>query len=175
MPKQLWAFTAKATGLARQLSTDVHVSQPSVKSGESIRAIWDTGATSCAISKATVDKLGLVPTGFCTVQTANGSALKNTYTIDIRLPNGVTIQKIVASEVDELSGGCDALIGMDVICLGDFSITNHQGNTCMSFRVPSAHEIDYVKNLNYGLTPIKHPPAGKKGSNITPPKKKRRK
>ncbi|MBI3139488.1 MAG: SEC-C domain-containing protein [Sphingobacteriales bacterium] len=45
---------------------------------------------------------------------------------------------------------------MDIITLGDFSITNHNGDTCMSFRLPSSHEIDYVKNLNYGITPVKN-------------------
>jgi len=44
----------------------------------------------------------------------------------------------------------------------------------MSFRLPSSHEIDYVKNLTYGITPIKHIPPGKPGSNFTPKKKKRR-
>jgi hypothetical protein len=81
---------------------------------------------------------------------------------------------IIVSEVDGLSGGNNALIGMDVITLGDFSITNHKGNTCMSFRVPSGHEIDYVKNLNYGITPVRNIPSGKKGSNTQPAKKKRR-
>ena len=61
---------------------------------------------------------------------------------------------------------------MDVITLGDFSITNHKGITCMSFRIPSSHEIDYVKNLNYGITPIRSFRPGKLGSNFTPPKKR---
>ncbi len=76
---------------------------------------------------------------------------------------------------DGINPNCEALIGMDVITLGDFSITNHNGSTCMSFRVPSGHEIDYVKNLNYGVTPIKQIAPGKPGSNFTPPKKKRKK
>jgi len=67
------------------------------------------------------------------------------------------------------------LIGMDVITLGDFSITNHNGITCMSFRVPSSHEIDYVKNPNYGITPIKNIPSGKPWQQLYPPKKKRKK
>ncbi|MFV8326082.1 hypothetical protein [Flavobacterium sp. ZS1P14] len=68
---------------------------------------------------------------------------QNTFTVDIGLLNGVIIQGITVTEVDGLSGGCEALIGMDIICLGNFSITNHNGKTCMSFRVPSEHEIDY--------------------------------
>jgi len=74
--------------------------------------------------------------------------------VDIGLPNKVIIQSVIAIEVDGLSIDCDALIGMDIITLGDFSITNHKGKTCMSFRVPSIHEIDYVINPNYGITPI---------------------
>jgi hypothetical protein len=35
---------------------------------------------------------------------------------------------------------------MDIIGLGDFSITNFEGRMCMSFRFPSKHEIDYCKN-----------------------------
>lgn len=35
---------------------------------------------------------------------------------------------------------------MDIITLGDFSITNYNGVTCMSFGLPSKHEIDYVKD-----------------------------
>ena len=40
------------------------------------------------------------------------------------------------------------LIGMDVICLGDFSITNVGGQTWMSFRTPSCVAIDYVVEAN---------------------------
>lgn len=124
-----------------------------------------------AITKNVATKLGLVPTGMAQVHTANGVATQNTYTIDIKLPNAVTILGIIATEIDALSTGCDALIGMDVITLGDFSITNHNGVTCMSFRVPSGHEIDYVKNPTYGVTAIR---TGKP-TNITSPKKKRKK
>ncbi|MCY7409416.1 MAG: SEC-C domain-containing protein [Chitinophagales bacterium] len=42
---------------------------------------------------------------------------------------------------------------MDIIAMGDFSITNLDGNTCMSFRMPSLHEIDYVKNLQLKVNP----------------------
>ncbi len=170
------AFTIKSSGgLLRVLITDVHVHLPGSPQSTSIKAIWDTGASGSAITKKVAQQLGLVPTGMAQVNTANGVATQNTYTIDIGLPNKVIIQGIIATEIDALAAGCDALIGMDVITLGDFSITNHNGATCMSFRVPSGHELDYVKNLNYGITPIKNIPAGKPGSNFTPPKKKRKK
>jgi uncharacterized protein YchJ len=48
----------------------------------------------------------------------------------------------VASMV--LHRGIDVLIGMDILGLGDFAVTHHQGKTTFSFRVPSRHEIDFV-------------------------------
>ena len=36
------------------------------------------------------------------------------------------------------------LIGMDIIGLGDFAVTNADGKTTFSFRVPSVEEIDFV-------------------------------
>lgn len=170
------AFTVKSSGgLLRVLITDVNVHISGSPKHSAIKAIWDTGASGSAITKKVAQHLGLVPTGMAQVNTANGIATQNTYTIDIGLPNKVIIQGIVATEIDALAAGCDALIGMDIITLGDFSITNHNGSTCMSFRVPSGHEIDYVKNVNYGITPIKNIPIGKPGSNFTPVKKKRKK
>jgi len=37
---------------------------------------------------------------------------------------------------------------MDVITKGDFVITNFNGNTVFSFRVPSCECIDYVEQIN---------------------------
>lgn len=169
------AFTVKSNGgLLNVLITEIAIHIPGTSNNVKVKAIWDTGATGSVITQSVVNKLVLLPTGMATVHTANGPATRNTYTVDIGLPNQVLIGQVIATGVDALSSGCDALIGMDIIGLGDFSITNHKGVTCMSFRVPSGHEIDYVKNLTYGITPIKHIPPGQMGSNFTPKKKKRK-
>lgn len=149
------AFTAKSNGgILRVIQTEVTIHKPGTSDQVKIEAIWDTGATGSAITKKTVASLGLAPTGKSLVSTANGDVLQNTYTISIGLPNGVIVQGIVATEVDALSGGCDSLIGMDIISLGDFSITNHKGVTCFSFRIPSSHEIDYVKSPDFGIVKV---------------------
>lgn len=98
--------------------------------------------------------------------------LQNTYIVDVILPNGVQIKDVTVTGATALSGGCEVLIGMDIISLGDFSITNYKENTCMSFRMPSAHEIDYVKNLKFKMVNKVAP--GKPGSNLVFPKKKRK-
>lgn len=38
----------------------------------------------------------------------------------------------------------DALIGTDIISQGDFSVTNRDGKTVVSFGVPSIKHHDYV-------------------------------
>jgi hypothetical protein len=39
--------------------------------------------------------------------------------------------------------GIDVLIGMDIISLGDFAISNFDGKTQFSFRIPSQRHVEY--------------------------------
>lgn len=167
------AFTIRwPNGIVNQLTTEVSIIFPNSQNFFKVRAIWDTGASASVITDSVVKALGLIPTGMSLVHTANGPTTQNTYIVDIMLPNGVVVRDVTVTGASSLSGGCEVLIGMDIISLGDFSITQHKGATCMSFRIPSIHEIDYVKCLDFKLTPkIK---AGQSGSNITFKKKKRR-
>ena len=40
--------------------------------------------------------------------------------------------------------GIDLLIGMDIISMGDFAVSNHAGKLVFTFRVPSIKTTDYV-------------------------------
>lgn len=144
------AFTAKIDGIANVLLSPIVVFNEANQNNVQINGIWDTGATGSTITTNVVKALGLSPTGMTMVHTANGVAQQNTYTVNIGLPNRVMIERITVTEVPGLSGGCDALIGMSIINLGDFSVTNHNGKTCFSFRIPSLHEVDYVKSPEFG-------------------------
>ena len=167
------AFTIKSnSGISNQLTTLIDVIVPNTKNSNHVKAIWDTGATATVITDNVVKALGLIPTGMSHVNTANGLAIQNTYIIDIVLPNGLRVTDVTVTGAMALSGGSEVLIGMDIIALGDLSITHYKGCTCMSFRIPSMHEIDYVKNLHFKFTP--NVPAGQSGSNFTAKKKKRR-
>jgi hypothetical protein len=44
-----------------------------------------------------------------------------------------------------IAGNFGAIIGMDIIRRGDFAITNANGKTKMSFRMPSLKAIDFVE------------------------------
>lgn len=59
------------------------------------------------------------------------------------LPNNVGFPIIRVTESKNIAGA-DVLIGMDILCQGDFAITNKDKKTVMSYRFPSQDRIDYV-------------------------------
>jgi len=99
-------------------------------------AVWDTGAQGSVITKRVAKILKLTHIGWITVKGVTGKARAKVYFVDFILPNGVQIQTEVTSS-DSL-GNCDALIGMDIITFGDFSISNYGKKTVFSFRIPFA-------------------------------------
>ena len=152
-------FTTRYGGRERVLRNDVGIHLPisadevASLDGKTVRkysAIWDTGATNSGITKKVVDDLGLKPTGLVEVSHAKGRSMTNTYLVNIYLPSEVTIGQVRVTEVELLSDNLpegkrpQILVGMDVIGMGDFAVTNFSGKTVMSFRIPSVEEIDFI-------------------------------
>lgn len=137
-------------------------------------ALWDTGATNSVLTKSTVLALGLIPTGTVMVNHAGGASRSNQYLVNIFLPNHVGVPGVPVSECEEIVGGCGAIIGMDIISNGDFSVTNRNGLTWVSFRLPSIDSIDYVAEANrimFAGTSRNAPcPCGKKDAGGSPVK-----
>lgn len=129
------------------------------------RGIWDTGASASVVTRAVVNHCGLKPTGIIQAHGANGVYQAETFLVNFRFPNGLHFRDVQVS-LGDLSPGCDALFGMDLITAGDFSITNLHGRTVMSFRVPSLYEVDYVDQINRQAQGKK---PGRPGSGPMPP------
>lgn len=126
-------------------------------------AQWDTGASGTCISETVVSRLGLVATGKKTILTPSGKTKVNTYLISILLPNDVLIADIEVCDSHIGEQGIDMLVGMDIISKGDFAVSNHNGRTFFSFRLPSVKRTDYVLEANIGKTiGPKHGKGGKK-------------
>lgn len=140
------AFTTKYIGISNQLINDVDLISGVIK--VKAKAQWDTGATNSCISHNVVSKLNLTPTGLVNNHTPSGQALQNTYRIDIALPNYLNVTNVCVSESEIGNQGIDILIGMDIIGLGDFSVSNYDGNTVFTFCFPSICCIDYVELIN---------------------------
>ena len=109
-------------------------------------ALWDTGSTMTVISSELADKLKLEPVGEMLAESAGGKYKAKKYVVSISLPNRLNIENVVISS-GKLGPGIDILIGMDIITLGDFAITNYNNKTVFSFRFPSSEVIDFVKDI----------------------------
>ena len=145
------AFTCKANGIANVLLSKVKVSANKELFNDAREkefvGIWDTGASNTAISSKVAKECGLIPTGKATINTANGERVVDTYIIDIALPNNVNINGVQVTEFTAVEGS-DLLIGMDIMSLGDLAISNYDGETSFSFRIPSTKRTDYVDEIN---------------------------
>lgn len=145
------AFTVKSDGTLRSLETEAGLSPASFtppgaairppKSGK-LKAIWDTGASGSVVNIPVAEKIGLPPISFIPVSTANGDFTAPVYICDIYLPSGVVVPSVQITG-GKLGKGLDMLIGMDVISLGDFTVTNLNMETWFTFRVPSMQRADY--------------------------------
>jgi len=150
------ALTLTATGRLRDIRTEVEVSLASslanmygiLENYERIVALWDTGATGTAVSRSLADKLKLPAIKMTQVHGQGGVSDSRVFMIDVRIPNPqVNIINIEATEFVD-NGSFDLLIGMDIITLGDFSITKANNQTVFSYRIPSAEKhIDYVEDF----------------------------
>ena len=108
------------------------------------KALWDTGATSSVITRRVVEQLGLKPVSITNVHTASGC--EQAFVWFHSLP--VTEAKL---------NGFDVLIGMDIIGMGDFTISKDNDKTLFSFQCPSTHSTDYVKELEHMPLPKQTP------------------
>jgi hypothetical protein len=145
------SFTLTEGHLLREIITDCRVSLPFDPSQGlakhppmiDTRALWDTGATNCAITPELIAKLRLAPFDKANVQHADGMSLKDVYKINVILPTGVGFSLLNVTECKSAAGNFELIIGMDVITAGDFAITNKDGKTMVSYRHPSSVQIDF--------------------------------
>ena len=67
-----------------------------------------------------------------------------TFRVDLLLYNNVQLEgvRVGLVHVREI----DVIIGMDIINRGDFAVSNRNGATSFSFRIPSIADFDFVKD-----------------------------
>jgi len=148
------AFASSYTRLSNVLINEVYISRTVSSSPQIIRpsdakqykALWDTGATGSVITRKVVDECGLKPISRATVHHAKGTSTTPVYLVSIFLPNQVCFPSMRVTEGD-LAGEVEVLIGMDIISKGDFAVSNKDGKTAFTFRMPSLERIDFVKQI----------------------------
>ena len=130
------AFLTAFPGVVRTVVTDVGLVLGTTEDSTRVvksRALWDTGAVTSVIDKSLVEKLDLVPFDSGRAYTAQGFYESSMYLLDVLLPNNIIVKGLRVGDGE--FQGFDMLIGMDVISLGDFHLTN-DGNTVFKFVIP---------------------------------------
>ena len=147
------AFTIRYNGRSLRLTSDVDIfpafdppTTPSQPQGKRYQALFDTGATHSAVSPKVVADLQLTSIGARRVGVGGGELETTGHLVNIALPNKVLFTMVSVAKVAIL-GGADALIGMDILGIGDFAVTHHLGKTTFSFCCPSRKEIDFTSEI----------------------------
>jgi hypothetical protein len=147
MTVKVKAFTNEFSGgIAADLRSNVEVINPAGTSVEGAKCIglWDTGATSTVIAGKIVNTLGLPATGITIVSGVGGSFKTTIHVIDLALPNGVIVSRLKVIK-GILGDHFDVLIGMDIIMKGDLAISNFEGKSVFTYRLPSVARTDYAR------------------------------
>jgi predicted aspartyl protease len=140
MPKaRHFAFKQEYQKLSRRLITEAElfIASPEMpdRKGIKVKALWDTGASGTVITPEVSKELGLVPIDRIRVAGVNNVSIADVVEVSIGLPNRVMVEDVNVMICD-LKQDIDMLIGMDIILLGDFSISNGDGKTLFSFAIP---------------------------------------
>lgn len=146
------SFTSKYDFLSNVLISDIYISPsitidksaviiPGSLGAKQYRGIWDTGATNTVVTKRVINECELKQIGITHVKTVGGARDSGVYLASVLLPNRLMIESLQVTEGE--IGEVDVLIGMDIIGLGDFAVSNYQGKTTFTFRWPSRQEIDF--------------------------------
>lgn len=139
-------LTKEYDSLVEAVATECVVFSPVYADGEQPKAyvanvaVWDTGATNTIITPEIVKRLGLNPVMDGGLSGIGGEVESGIYKINLGLPGGILVYDVPAFVSDQLDD-YDMLIGMDVILLGDFCLSNVNDRTVFSFRIPSKEHI----------------------------------
>lgn len=145
------ALTIQSDKLENAIVSPISVCKPATSNETyfDTKAIWDTGATHSVITESMAKKIGLVSITKAPVIGIHGTQDANVYFVHVILNNKEIALDLRVTECSELSSDSSIgmLIGMDVITKGDFSISNCNGVTTRTFRVPALERIDFVDEI----------------------------
>lgn len=99
-------------------------------------ALWDTGATSTMVTHNIARKMSLPQIDTMKITGVNSMEEKApVYILDLLIPPNIAVMntRVAAGNIGD---DIDILIGMDIIQMGDFNISNAGGKTKFSWCVP---------------------------------------
>ena len=108
-------------------------------------ALWDTGASMSAITPEIQKQLRAVPIDRKEIAGVHNTEEVDIVSLTLELPNNV-VKKTIRVAVCNITSKVGVILGMDIISLGDFALSNGSEQTLLSFAVPPFQEkIDFSK------------------------------
>jgi hypothetical protein len=155
----MFAFTKVHDGIAPNIFTNAGVCAVSLsKEDETMapddarflwrKALWDTGATQSCISDRLANELNLEMIGFVEISSAIGVHNVPTFYANLVLPSRLVFHDLELIQFNYTEDDCDLIFGMDIMTQGDLAMTNLEGRTVFSFRIPSLHTLDFEAESN---------------------------
>ena len=129
---------------------------------EIVEGVIDTGSPVCGVTKRLADKFGLKKLGATSVSPAfGGKSERMLYCVDFLLEDCLRFSDMRATEIEKGYDGAEFIVGCNVLCLGDFVITNNVNDIVDGLkgrkfgfeetiylllfgRLPSDKEIDFM-------------------------------
>jgi hypothetical protein len=140
-------FTVTYDEISQILESDVRIAAVGSAAGAdelvNSPAIWDTGAMSTVIRPEVAARLELKTVSLTRISTPSGTKECKQYFVNLQLPNRIIVSNLLVAEA--VPANCDVLIGMDIINFGDFAVSNFEGKTSFTFRMPSMQHIDFLR------------------------------
>lgn len=141
-----FAITARSDSRPAMLFTPVIILSPQNFRVAKANALWDTGASVCSISKDLADFLGLKYTPGPPLNRLGG-IIEATYGYTyVSLVAGGGAISVICAVVENINGlGCYSfIIGLNLISLGQLSISRAGEGLVLSFRIPGGEPTDYA-------------------------------
>ena len=111
--------------------------------------IWDTGASVSCVTSNIVERYNLTSIGKSDFFTGGHCKSRSTdvYSIDLMFRDDFVFNNLRVIKIEK-HDVFDIIIGMDIISKCDFAVSNLNGKTSFSFRIPSFGTANFL-NENY--------------------------
>ena len=145
--EQHYVYDFEYSHIVKEIITPITIySSRTAAEGECIKAtaLWDTGANHSVISPKIAKVLNLISIDKVIVGGIDQRIESDIVSATIILPNNMVFagKRLSVNNIP----GTDVLIGMDIIMMGDFVITNAKGKTLFSFVIPTLNnKISFIK------------------------------
>lgn len=127
------------TKIVDRLITDIVIKNKN--KSVNVKALWDTGATTSAVSSRVVKELSLPYVRTADVSMPISSDVVDVYMVTVQISDEIIYDNLEVFELPFENQETDFIIGMNIISTGEFHVSNINNITAFSFTTPAEKTI----------------------------------